>query len=76
MFQAAVIKKSMLAIGHMKTYVGPVTLHLRHAMTRLTSQFTSRYDALNVTSKSIRSESTLSETNSSKVVSICCSQSG
>ena len=37
MFLAAVIKKkSMLALGHMKTYVGPVTSHLRHAMTRLT----------------------------------------
>ena len=29
-----------------------------------------RYDAFDVTSKSIRSESTLSETNSSQVVSI------
>ena len=29
-----------------------------------------RYDAFDVTSKSIRSESTFSETNSSKVVSI------
>ena len=66
----------MLALGHMKTYVRPVTSHLRHAMTRLTSQFTSHYDAFDVTSKSIRSESTLSETNSSQVVSICCSQSG
>ena len=38
MFYAAVIKKSMLALGHIKTYIGPVTSHLRHAMTRLTSQ--------------------------------------
>ena len=38
MFLAAVIKKSMLALGHIKTYDGPVTSHLRHAMTRLTSQ--------------------------------------
>ena len=65
MFSAAVIKKSMLALGHMKTYVGPVTSHLRHAMTRLTSQ-ASRF-VLNPL---------FSETNSSKVVSICCSQSG
>ena len=28
----------MLALGHIKTYVGPVTSHLRHDMTRLTSQ--------------------------------------
>ena len=76
MFEAAVIKKSMLALGHMKTYVGPVTSYLRHAMTRLTSQFTSRYDAFDITCKSIRSEATFSETNSSQVVSICCSQSG
>ena len=35
-----------------------------------------RYDVFDVTSKAIRSESTLSETNSAKVVSICCSQPG
>ena len=35
-----------------------------------------RYDAFDVTSKSIRSESTLSETSSSRVKSICCLQPG
>ena len=31
-----------------------------------------RYDAFDVTSKSIRSDSILSETHSSQVLSICC----
>ena len=35
-----------------------------------------RYDAFDVISKSIRSESTLSETDSIQVVSICCSKPG
>ena len=39
-------------------------------------QMLDRYDAFDVTNKSIRSESNLSETNSSQVLSICCSQAG
>ena len=38
--------------------------------------YVGRYDAFDVTSKSIRSTSTLSEINSSQVVQICCSLSG
>ena len=39
-------------------------------------QMLDRYNVFDVTSKSIRSESTLSETNSSQVVSIRYSQPG
>ena len=52
--------------GHIKSM-----LDRRHI-----KQMFDRYDAFNVSGKSIRSESTLSETNSSQVVSICCSQPG